>query len=228
MPLAGSLTVVPGLGLDARSWGPTLGALGVDDAAVRTLPGYGRPVRPVDPVSVAALGDRLLGELPSTPVVLCGHSSSCQVVLQAARTDPGRFAGLVLVGPTTDPRARTWPRLAARWLRTAVHEDPRQVPALASQYRRTTLRSMRRVMDQARRDDALATIAAVTAPVLLVRGRRDRICPASWLELLAADAGGPARAVTLPSGAHMVPTTDPDPLAGLLTEFVRGLPGPPA
>jgi pimeloyl-ACP methyl ester carboxylesterase len=51
--------------------------------------------------------------------VLLGHSASCQIVVQAAVRDPHRVTALVLVGPTTDPRARSWLGLAGRWLRTA-------------------------------------------------------------------------------------------------------------
>ena len=42
--------------------------------------------------------------------VLIGHSSSCQVVAHAGALAPERVTGLLLVGPTTDPRAATWPR----------------------------------------------------------------------------------------------------------------------
>lgn len=217
--------MVPGLGLGAESWQPTLAALGVGADAVRLLPGYGRPVGATDPTDPAGLAALLVEALPSGPVVLCGHSASCQVVVEAARRAPLRVAAVVLVGPTTDPRARTWPRLAARWLRTAVHEDPRQLPALVRQYRRTTLRSMRRVMGAARHQHVGVVLRGVAVPVVLVRGHRDRICPRAWLDWLADQPIGPATAVTLPSGAHMVPFTDPGPLASQVERLLRTVSG---
>jgi hypothetical protein len=44
---------------------------------------------------------------------------------------------LVLVGPTTDPRAARWPALAVRWLRTAPWERP---PDRSRFWRATTFR----------------------------------------------------------------------------------------
>ena len=42
---------------------------------------------------------------------------------------------VVLVGPTMDPQARTWPRVLARWLRNSVYEQPSMVPLNAADYR---------------------------------------------------------------------------------------------
>lgn len=213
------LVAVPGLGLGPESWRGVLTALGGSEDDVQLLPGYGVPTEPRRtapplPVLAAELVERLLG-----PTVLLGHSSSCQLVAHAARLAPERVRALVLVGPTTDPRARSWPGLAQRWLRTAGHEDPRQVPLLVRQYRRTTLRSMAATMDRARRDDVAGTLAEVRCPVLLLRGRHDRIAPHDWLAALAA--GGPARTVVdLPAGAHMVPQTHPALLASRLAGFL--------
>lgn len=40
----------------------------------------------------------------------------------------GRVSGLVLVGPATDPRNATWPRLLRQLGRTAVHERLSEIP----------------------------------------------------------------------------------------------------
>src|SRR4051794_41883406 len=69
--------------------------------------GLAAPVPPVDDLAV-----RLLAALGEGPVVLAGHSQSCQVVAAAAR-DP-RVRGVALFGPTTDPRMRPLPVLAWR------------------------------------------------------------------------------------------------------------------
>src|SRR4051812_37373856 len=83
------LVLVPGLGLDARS------AARVRDrvqAEVTLLPGMGL-AGPVPAVDVLAA--RLLASLGEGPVVLVGHSQSCQVVAAAA-LDP-RVAAVVLL-----------------------------------------------------------------------------------------------------------------------------------
>jgi pimeloyl-ACP methyl ester carboxylesterase len=181
---------------------------------VRTLPGYGVPAARHADLRPRTLATDLLTELPDNEdaPVLVGHSASCQVVAHAAALNPDRVRGLLLVGPTTDPRSRSWLRLAARWLATAKREKPGQVPSLVRQYHRTTLLSMARAMDQARDDRIDATLARVHCPVLVVRGRHDRICPADWAEALA-------ETVTLPRGGHMVPRTHGELLAPVLGDF---------
>jgi pimeloyl-ACP methyl ester carboxylesterase len=200
-------------------------------AQVEALPGYGLPADGHEDLRPEVLAERLgavldgAGASPGEPSVLVGHSASCQVVVHAAGCRPDRVRGLVLIGPTTDPRASTWPRLAARWLATARHEDPRQVPALVKQYHRTGLSSMRRAMDAARHDRIEVALAATSCPVLVVRGLHDRICPPIWSEQVAgaATAGARSDAVTLPRGGHMVPLTRGRLVAEEIREFLRRL-----
>jgi pimeloyl-ACP methyl ester carboxylesterase len=216
------LVFVPGLGLGPESCHPTLGSLGVVGSSVVTLRGYGEPARGRDlrPETLAEqLLDRLHREGTPSPVVLAGHSASCQVVVETARATPGIVAALVLVGPTTDPAAASWPRLAYRWLRTARHEDPRQVPALVRQYARTGLGSMLRVMNAARRHRIDEALAGCGCPVLVLRGRHDRICPPAWADRLTG-AHPQLRAESLPAGGHMVPLTHGSLVAAAIRRFL--------
>ena len=235
------LVVVPGLGLAGEAYAGFAAALAGADVHCRPLPGYGLPAARTTDLSPPALARRLLaaglvgggpvagGPVDSSPVgdrsgaapapvVLLGHSASCQVVTELAAMAPERVAALVLVGPTTDPRAATWPRLVGRWLATAASERPGQVPTLARVYARTGLGSMRRGMGDARRHRIQDVVPRVRCPVLVVRGRRDRIAPVDWVRSLARQAGGIA--VTLPAGAHMVPLTHPRLLAAAVQEWL--------
>src|SRR3954464_14657830 len=121
------LVLVPGLGLDARSSARLRRRL---PAEVVLLPGMGLrgPVPSVD-----ELAERLRAQLGSGPVVLVGHSQSCQVVAAAAGRDD-RVAGVGPLGPTTDPRLRTPWGLVGRWLATALHEPIRQYPLVLAQW----------------------------------------------------------------------------------------------
>lgn len=225
------LVLVPGLGLDERAWRPTVEALstrGLDADRVRVahLPGYGLPAVAGPDLGPEATARRLLeSALGPEPVVLAGHSAGCQVVAHTAALAPDRVAALVLVGPTTDPRAAGWPRLAARWARTALHEPKRQVPALVRQWSGTGLRPMARAMTAARRDRIDRTLRDVDQPVLLLRGPRDAIAPADWLDVLARDGRPDARrtAVTLERGAHMVPFVHGDLVAEKVADFLAAL-----
>jgi pimeloyl-ACP methyl ester carboxylesterase len=215
--------VLPGLGLDTEAWAPTLHRLGDGPGTfVRRLPGYGQPApRGVD-LHPRALAADVMATLPSDvgPVVVLGHSASCQIAAHLAAIEPSRVASLVLVGPTTDPRAATWPRLARRWVATALHETPRQVPALVRQYRRTTVGAMLRSMESARRDAIEEALAPVRVPILVVRGRHDRICPEDFGAAVARCGARGGDLVTLGAGAHMVPLTHGHLLASAITDFL--------
>lgn len=235
------LWLVPGLGLAVQAWEPTLDALrdlGVPAPADRVvlLPGYGERGRGLD-LSPAASAQRLLAALSertTDAVVLVGHSASCQVVAHVAAQSPEAVRALVLIGPTTDPRAAGWPRLLGRWLGTALREPLWQLPVLVRQYARTGPWSMLRAMDAARRDAIDVPLRAVTCPILVVRGAHDRIAPRSWTDRLASlprhSTPGPNRGsmpagtvVSLSTGGHMVPLTRPRLVAAEIDRFLAAL-----
>ncbi|MBC9735571.1 alpha/beta fold hydrolase [Nocardioides marmotae] len=213
---------MPGLGLRPTAWEPTLEALGRPSRTV-LLPGYGVRRRRGEEVAPAALGRALVDRLEAAdgPVVLLGHSAGAQVAAHAAALAADRVVGLVLVGPSTDPRARSWPALLGRWLRTAGHEPPRQLPVLAWSYARTGPLHGVRTMEAARHDDLQRTLGGVRCPVLVLRGPHDRICPADWAERLVAAAPAGSRTETLPVGAHMVPLTHGPQVAAAVAAYLR-------
>jgi pimeloyl-ACP methyl ester carboxylesterase len=231
------VVLVPGLGLGRESWSPTVRALHrsgtLDRGLVRTvlLPGYGRPGRNRAGMSPRVLARAVVAELGhGAPALLVGLSAGCQVVAHVALQAPDRVAGLVLVGPTTDPRANNWPRLVRRWVATARSEPIRQLPALIRQYRRTGLVNMVRAMDAARRDRVEHVLPLLTCPTLLLRGAHDRIAPEDWVRSLtervpdrAGDGSVLRRWVTLAAGAHMVPFTHGDLVARAVRDFLADL-----
>jgi len=164
--------------------------------------------------SLDQLADLLLAELGEEPVVLVGHSESCQVVVAAAQRDE-RVAALVLLGPTTDPRLRSVRGLATRWLGTAVHEPPWTWPVVAAQWLTTGPLAMRRLWRRAAPDRIEPRLAAVAVPVTVVRGTYDRLCPHDWATGVAA-AAPRGVLVEIPGGAHLLPLSHPDRLEGLL------------
>jgi pimeloyl-ACP methyl ester carboxylesterase len=207
-----SLVLVPGLGLDARS---SAGLRRLVPARVVELPGMGLRGA-VPPLEV--LADRLLGELGEGPVVLVGHSQSCQVVVAAAQRD-ARVAALVLLGPTTDPRLRPVRGLVARWLRTALHEPLRAIPLVVAQWLTTGPSAMRRLWRRAAPDRIERRLTGLAVPVTVVRGTRDRLCPHDWATGLVAVAPRGVL-VEIPGAAHLVPQTHPEELAAVLSSLV--------
>ncbi len=167
--------------------------------------------------SLDVLAARLRERLGAGPVVLAGHSQSCQVVAAAAG-DP-RVAGVVLLGPTTDPRLRSLPRLAGWWVQTAVREPWWQVPLVLAQWLGTGPRTMVALWRSAAPDRIDARLRAVRVAVTVVRGTRDRLCRAEWATAVAAAAPS-GRVVELPGAAHMTVQTHPDAVAAVLRTAV--------
>jgi pimeloyl-ACP methyl ester carboxylesterase len=210
--------LLPGLGLDERSSARLRRQLPAD---VVLLPGMGLADR------VPTLGDlagRLLDRAGEGPVVLVGHSQSCQVVALAA-VDP-RVRAAVLLGPTTDPRLRSAAGLVGRWLRTALAEPWWQLPLVVAQWWRTGPRAMRALWRVAAPDPIAERLRAVSVPVTVVRGSRDRLCDGDWARSVAA-AAPDGRLVELPGAAHMTPQTHPDEVAELLRSAVAPPGGSP-
>jgi pimeloyl-ACP methyl ester carboxylesterase len=122
------VVLVPGLG----SVGYLLELLhacgGWTRATLMDLPGFGHRRTAALPADLNSLTDTLtavLEQLPGPPVVVAGHSTGAQLALRAALRAPERLHGLVLIGPTFEPRARRPTALLARHLRTSAFEPPR-------------------------------------------------------------------------------------------------------
>jgi pimeloyl-ACP methyl ester carboxylesterase len=206
--------LVPGLGLDQRSSAQVRARVPAD---VVLLPGMGlaAPVPSLD-----ELAELLCARLGRGPVVLVGHSQSCQVVVAAAQQDR-RVSALLLLGPTTDPRLRALRVLLARWLRTAAAEPWRQAPRTLAQWWHTGPRAMTALWRAAAPDRIDRRLREVEVPVTVLRGSRDRLCPHDWaLALRAAAPRG--RLVELPGAAHMTVQTHPDDVAAVLRTACGG------
>lgn len=237
LPTATPVAVlVPGLGLTAAVYRGLVDELGdAVPTAVVALPAMGLPAAPGTPLDPEASADDLArrladhGLLAGGPLVLVGHSAGGQVVAELARRHPHAVRGLVLLGPTADPRMSPRRRLVARWLGTVVHEDPRRVPVMLRAYASTTLSGFARALRAVRRRDLRATLAATSVPVLLGRGVHDRLSPAVWLEDLARTRPG-TEVVTAPHGAHNLPITHPADVARWVAGAVDATvyPGRPA
>lgn len=207
--------VVPGLGLDARSWSGVLSRLPASSpAAVLPLPGMGlrKQVPPLE-----ALAEEVMERLGPGPVLLAGHSQSCQVVAAVAERDP-RVVAVVLLGPTTDPRLRRVGGLVGAWLRTAVREPWWQVPRVLAQWLHTGPRAMAALWRRAAPDRIDERLRRVTVPVTVVRGTHDVLCRADWAAALAA-AASRGRLVEIDGAVHMTVQTHPAEVAALLDPY---------
>jgi pimeloyl-ACP methyl ester carboxylesterase len=201
---------------------PGLGALGYLVPLVRAcaawtrvhlldLPGFGARSTARLPADLTAVSTALgawLDAVPDAPVLLLGHSTGAQAALRAAHDRPERVRRLVLAGATFPPQARRPVPLLGRVLATLPSEQVGQVPAVLPYY----ARGRGRVVDLLRSAMADEPSPEGLHPPLVLRGRRDRLCPPAWARHLAA--GGPV--VELPGG-HNAVWTHP----GLASEALR-------
>lgn len=154
--------------------------------------------------------ERLVADLDRPALV--GHSLGA---LYAARVASSALVGaLVLVAPAGLPPARGVLRLGPPLVSALRLAGPAFLPSVS----RNLLRSRPRAFVAGAR---LALgggldLAAVRAPVLVVWGERDRVCPPRPVD---------ARSVTVPGAGHVPMWERPDLLAEVLLDFLEEVEG---
>jgi pimeloyl-ACP methyl ester carboxylesterase len=186
------------------------------------LPGFGLTGEPGRVLDVAEHADHLaawleLAGLP--PVVVLGNSFGCQVAVDLAVRHPDRVGGLVLVGPTVDPSARTASRQILRWLRDTAREDPLQLPILLRDVRDAGPHRVARTLAHALRDPIERKLPLVSVPTLVTRGSREPIVPMAWAK--AATGLLPLGELAVVPGPHNANYGAAGHLAELVLAFVR-------
>jgi 2-hydroxy-6-oxonona-2,4-dienedioate hydrolase len=188
---------------------------------VPDLPGYGRSDPPPSLPSLADLADAAVAAARASGhdrAALVGNSFGAQIAIEAALRHPDAVERVVLVGPTTDPRARSLPRQFWRWLRCARDEDLSVLPVMARDLFDVGSRQAAHLLRVMMRDRPEQTLGQVRQPTLVVRGAGDRIAPGPWSRE-AADLLPDGRFATVPGCAHMPNWTAPSALAAVLREF---------
>lgn len=186
------------------------------------LPGFGRSGDPARTLDVPELADRLASWMEASSLeraVLVGNSFGCQVIAELAVRHPGRVAGVVLAGPSMDPRARNALieilRLLADW--------PREKPSLTLIFLRDLIQAGLgrgwRTFRYALADRIEAKLPLIQAPALVVRGSRDPIVPGRWAEE-AARLLPRGRLAVIPGAPHAVNYSAPDELVRILRSFL--------
>lgn len=199
--------------------------------AVPDLPGFGASEKPRRPLEVADLAAALaayIRALGLERVVLVANSFGCQVAAALAARDAGPVERMVLIGPTIDAAARSYPRQMVR-LALSMFREPVEYPALlAADFLRVgPLRALRasQVAFADRIEDVLPRVAV---PTLVLRGGRDPIVPRRWAEEVARllPAG---RLEEVPGGGHALNYGASEAACGLVRAFAEpSRPGPPA
>lgn len=186
------------------------------------LPGFGKSTKPRRALSIDELADALARWMDAAGLpeaILAGNSMGCQVLAAFAQRHPRRVLRLVLVGPTTDARARTVPRHAWRLFRDMLRERP-SLPFLhVPDYVRTGPRLVLQTLRHTLADAIEARMPDVEAPTLIVRGDRDVLVPQAWAEHLARLLPRGELEI-LPRSPHAGNYSAPQGLARLMLPFL--------
>jgi pimeloyl-ACP methyl ester carboxylesterase len=187
------------------------------------LPGFGLSGEPGRVLDVTEHADHVAAWLEATglgPVVVLGNSFGCQVAVDLAVRHPDRVQGLVLVGPTVDPAARTASRQILRWLRDTAREDPLQLPILARDVRDAGLRRIAGTLAYAVRDPIERKLSLVRVPTLVTRGAKEPIVPMAWAQAATRLLPHGELAI-IPASPHNANYGAADQLAELVLAFLH-------
>lgn len=153
------------------------------------LPGFGDAPEPAHALTMAAMGKVLIDFVELEELghpVLVGHSMGTQVVAEAAAQRPDLFPEVVLVAPTVNRHERTVRRQAWRMAQDLFGESPQVLGIGMRNYAKTGprwfIKKLRSMMDHAVED----TLVQIQAHTLVIRGKRDPVCPPAWVEEVTA------------------------------------------
>ena len=217
------LVLVHGLAVSHRYLMPVAAELAAfHPVHVVDLPGFGLSGDPGRALDVAGHAVHLAAWIEAAglaPVVVLGNSFGCQVAVELAVRFPDRVGGLVLVGPTMDPSARTASRQILRWLRDTAKEDPLQLPILVRDVRDAGPRQVVGTLVHALRDPIEDKLPRVGVPVLVTRGSREPIVPVAWAATAARLL--PLGELAVVPGPHNANYGAADHLAELVLAFLH-------
>jgi pimeloyl-ACP methyl ester carboxylesterase len=219
-----AVVLIHGLSVSSRPFLPTLLALAPHSHTYALdLPGFGqsgRPGRIPDVTDLAELTACWMEKLEIEHAVLAGHSMGAQVAVEIALRRPELAAGVVLISPTGDPKARGVLRKLLRLGRDATRESPKLLLLVARDYLRA---GVRRSVGTLRLMDAhpmAARLEELTQPTLLVVGSRDPVVPRDWAsEVIDRLPNG--RVTVIPGGNHGVQHDNPDQLVEAIRAFIE-------
>lgn len=182
--------LVHGIGVSARSYGPTAVAL-LDrgDVHLVDLAGYGRSPKPNRDISIAdhaELVARYIREKDLDHPVVVGHSMGTQVVAQMAADYPDEVDHIVLIAPVVVPHARSLPKLGALLLKDSFREPARvSVSAMYDYLFRAGMPYMAKQAPHLLGTDMEELAATIEAETLVICGEHDPIVPLDWGRQLA-------------------------------------------
>ena len=204
------LVLVHGLGVSGRYFDPLVREL-VDLECV--VPDLRR--RP----TIEAQAEALRGVVGERAPLL-GNSMGCQAIAELGVRAPELVERAVFVGPTVDRRRRSAWAQALALVHDALYERQSLTAIVVRDYIAANPIRVARAARSALDDALERKLPAFRAPLLVVRGGHDPLCPPSWAKEVARRAPR-GRLAVIPDGAHAVHHSHPAELAALVRAFLE-------
>jgi 2-hydroxy-6-oxonona-2,4-dienedioate hydrolase len=222
-PHAEDVVLVHGLGVSSRYMAPLAERLATGFRVYAPdLPGFGKSDKLPHALDVPGLSDALVAWMDAAGIeeaALVANSFGCQIAVDAAARYPDRVSRLVLLGPTTGT-AQPIPMQILCWLRIIPREPLSLALTIIRDCFDCGLLRIAWTLRHAGRDPIAQKISLVSAPTLVLRGDRDTIASAEWVDRLAAAAPN-GRSGTFPVGGHAANFDAVDRFAVLVESFLR-------
>lgn len=228
-----TFVLIHGIGMSHHTFSTLAVALRAHGRVVAVdLAGFGAnrsPRRRVGIADHARLVERVLAQRGVARAVVVGHSMGSQIVVELAARAPELVEGAVLIGPVVDPQRPGAVRQGLALARDCLGEPLGVDALLFVDYVRGGLAWYLRQLPEMLHYPIQRRLAAVSVPVLVVRGEDDPIATRDWCERLLAHAVD-GRLLEFAGSRHVVPRTQPEELALALAAFAtapRPRPTPP-
>ncbi|GAA1952570.1 alpha/beta fold hydrolase [Microbacterium deminutum] len=188
------------------------------------LPGFGGMPKPTWSATVSdiarALGE-LLTELEVAHAILVGHSMGSQWVVELAARRPELAGMVVLIGPVTDDEHRSVRAQSAALIRDILGEPFDANLLVFADYLRCGPVWYSKQLPHMLAYPIERRVAALSAPVLVVRGGSDPVAGVSWCRRLR-DSAQNGRLVAVPSHRHVVQFTAAPAVASAIQAHLPG------
>lgn len=185
------------------------------------LPGFGAAPEPDLPLTMAEHAALLASSLDAAgvrPVTVIGHSMGSQIAAELATRYPDRVRAVVLAAPTVDAGARRVSRQILRFLRDTASVNPRVMIRGVRELLRAGPHLVRKVRVTVNHDPE-DLYPRISAPVLILRGEHDPVCPRIWCRTVA-DAIPGSEFAELTGSGHETMIRDAGPAASRIREFL--------
>jgi len=217
------VVLVHGYGVSGRYLLPLARLLaGSCEVFVPDLPGHGKSDAPGEPMEIGTLANTVEAWLDVVGLerpAFVGNSMGCQVITELARREPQRVGPIVLLGPTVDPSRRSARRQIFGALRDASHEPALLVALTGREWAGRNLGQLRALARSVLADRIEERLPAIEQPTLVIHAERDGLVSRTWAEEVAKLLPD-GRLVIIPDGAHAIPFTQPDLLAGIIGDLL--------